>query len=112
MKINVLMTAIMLMTSVTAYSADDKPKPVTAPGSKIYLIYLESATQGRSYVLEAVEPVEFKGVKCLKGRHADITWVKDRICYIPVDKISTIVEYDSLEQYKQDIQKFREAQLK
>jgi ubiquitin C-terminal hydrolase len=100
---------MMVMLSVSSYSADEKPKADTAVSSKVYVVYIE---QGKSYVLEGVEGVDFKGVKCLKGRHADITWAKGKICYVPVDKVSVIMEFDSLEQYKEDIQKFRDQQLK
>ena len=109
MKTKVLLAAMMLMLSVSSYSADEKSKADTIVGTKVYLVYIE---QGKSYVLEGVEGVDFKGVKCLKGRHADITWAKGKICYVPVDKISVIMEFDSLEQYKEDIQKFRDQQLK
>ena len=112
MKIRVLMAAMALMLSVTSYSADDQPKAAPAPSAKLYLIYVGSGIQAKSYILEGVDDVEFKGIKCLKGRHADITWTKGKICYIPVNQISAILEYDSLEQYTQDIQKYRDAQLK
>ncbi|MGD0060149.1 MAG: hypothetical protein ABSD58_12105 [Verrucomicrobiia bacterium] len=108
MRICVPIAVMMVMFSAVSYSADNAPKG-NASSAKIYVVYLEG---GRSYVLEGVEGVDFNGVKCLKGRHADITWAKGKICYIPVDKISAIMEYDSLDQYMQDIQKYRDSQLK
>jgi hypothetical protein len=104
MKITVLLAAMMVMLSAASYSADEKPKDIAAPDSKLYAIYL---VQSKTY-----EGVDFKGVKCLKGRHADISWAKGKICYIPVDQISAIMEYDSLEHYKEDIEKYRDQQLK
>jgi len=112
MKINILMTAMMLMLSVTSYSADEKAKTDASPSPKLYVIYVQYANQDRSYLLENVEGVDFNGVKCLKGRHADISWLKGKICYIPVTRISAMIEYDTMEQYVQDIQKYRDAQLK
>jgi hypothetical protein len=109
MKVTVLLATMMVVLSTATYSGDEKPKDVTLPGSKLYVIYL---VQWKSYVLEAVEGVDFNGVKCLKGRHADISWARGKICYIPIDQISTIVEYDSLQQYKEDIEKYRNQQLK
>ena len=109
MRTSVLLTAVMLTLLVPAYAADDKPKTDAAADTKVYVIYLDA---GKSYTLEGVEGVDFKGVKCLKGRHSDITWAKGKMCYIPVDKISAIMEFDSFEQYKEDIQKFRDQQLK
>ena len=109
MKITVLLTAMMVVFSSASYSADENPKGITSPDSKLYVIYL---VQGKSYALEGVEGVDFKGIKCLKGRHADISWAKGKICYIPVDQISAIVEYDSLQQYKENIEKYRDQQLK
>ena len=108
MRIGVPIAVMVVMLSAVSYSADSTPKG-DASSAKIYVIYLDG---GRSYVLEGVEGVDFNGVKCLKGRHADITWAKGRICYIPVGKISAIMEYDSLDQYMQDIQKYRDSQLK
>jgi hypothetical protein len=110
MKITVVLATIMVVLSAASYSADEKAKGIASSDSKLYVIYLVQA--GKTYVLEGVEGVDFKGVKCLKGRHADIGWPKGKICYIPVDQISLIKEYDSLEQYKEDIQKYRDQQMK
>jgi len=109
MKITVLLATTMALLSSASYGADEKAKDITSPDSKLYVVYL---VQWKSYALEGIEGVDFKGVKCLKGRHADISWAKGKICYIPIDQISAIVEYDSLQQYKQDIEKYRDQQLK
>jgi hypothetical protein len=110
MKITLLLATMMVVLSAASYSADEKARGIASPNSQLYVIYLEPG--GKTYVLDGVEGVDFKGVKCLKGRHADIGWPKGKICYIPVDHISLIMEYDSLEQYKEDVQKFRDQQMK
>jgi len=110
MRASVLLIAMLLIFSVPSYSGDEKPKSEAAPDAKVYLVY--STMQGRTAVLEGVEVVDFKGIKCLKGRHADLTWSKGKVYYIPVDKIESIIEFDSLEQYKQAVQNFHEGQMK
>jgi hypothetical protein len=111
MKVCVLVTALLLMTAVIFCRGDEKTEVDVASDSKIYVVYVQTSPE-KSFILEAVETVDFKGLKCLKGRHADISWAKDQICYIPIDKIDSIVEVASLEKYKQAIQAYREAQLK
>jgi hypothetical protein len=109
MKTKALSIATMLMFALCSYSEDEKKKPENATDTKIYVIYLGSSA---SYVLENVERADFMGIKCLKGRFVDMTWVKGKICYVPVDKISVINEFDSFDQYKEAIQKFRDQQMK
>ena len=75
---------------------------------KVYAVYL-SATS--TYVLQGIEPVVFNGIKCLKGEHVNISWVKNKIVYIPVDKVSLIVEYNSVEEFKQTISTFQKGQM-
>ena len=70
MRICVPIAVMMVVLSGVSYSADSAPKG-DASSAKVYIVYLDG---GRSYVLEGVEGVDFNGVKCLKGRHADITW--------------------------------------
>lgn len=80
------------------------------PAKKIYAIYV-SDFHSSSYVLGDVEASDFNGVKCLKGKQVDLTWVANRTVYIPVEKIENIVEYDSLEEYKNDIDKYNKKRL-
>lgn len=74
---------------------------------KIYVVYLGGDTSKGmiTYILEDIELTEFNGIKCLKGKHSNISWVANKTVYLPVDKILGIVEYDSLNQYKEDIEK-------
>lgn len=111
MKTGMLLTAMMLVVVVSAYGADEKLKVETVSSAKVYVLYLTLATQPATYILEGVEAADFHGVKCLKGRFADISWMKGKLTYVPVENISAIVEYDSLEQYKEVIQKYSDKQM-
>jgi len=75
---------------------------------KVYAVYLGATS---SYVLQDIEPVEFNGIKCLKGEHVNISWIKNKVVYIPVDKVSLIVEYNSVEEFKQTISTFQKGQM-
>ena len=113
MKTGILLTVMMLMIAVTGYSADENLKTSPVAPAKLYVVYLSFVQAGQTvtYVLEAVEAADFHGIKCIRGRFADLSWMKGKVCYVPLDKVSAIVEYNSLEQYKEDIQKFSQKQL-
>ena len=108
--------AILLICGTTI-SAPEKaetpasPKADAKPSSKIYQIYVEGMTGG-SYALENIEYVDFHGVKCLKGRQIDVSWLKNKVVYIPTDKVISVVEFDSLEDLKACIQSFQQSQMK
>ncbi|MGA2604350.1 MAG: hypothetical protein ABSG14_08990 [Verrucomicrobiia bacterium] len=108
MRMGVPIAVLLLIFSAVSYSADDKPKS-GAVGGKVYAIFLGTRS---SYALEGVEAVDFNGVKCLKGRHVDMTWAAGKTCYIPVDRIDSIVEYESFDQYKQNLHEYQENRLK
>jgi hypothetical protein len=82
------------------------------PVKKIYVIYVTGETaRPATYILEDVEATEFNGIKCLKGKHVDMYWVANKMLYVPIDKILLIVEYDSLSQYKENMEKYHKKQL-
>jgi len=82
-----------------------------AAEKKISVICLSSEMHSTTYVLEDVEQAEFNGIKCLKGKHVDLYWVANRTVYIPVSQISVIIEYDSLSQYKESLEKYHKKQM-
>jgi hypothetical protein len=86
-------------------------KRTVEPVKKVYAIYVAGEMRSASYILEDIEAAEFNGIKCLKGKHVDLYWVANRIVYIPVDKISMIIEYNSLSQFKEDIEKYHKKEL-
>jgi hypothetical protein len=102
----IFISTVMLFCSVYSF-AQDSAKPV----QKVYAIYTTD-TRGTFYLLENIESVDFQGIKCLKGKPSDIGWVKDTTAvYIPMDKILDILEYNSLQQYKDMVQKYNEKKL-
>ena len=98
------MFTLMLFSSAPSY-AEEKAEPE----KKVYVIYLEGYKS--SYILEDLEATDFDGIKCLKGRQVDLSWVRNKVVYVPVDKVSNIVEYDSLDQYKKDVETYQKKRL-
>lgn len=88
------MSVMMTFFSVLSYAQSQTPK-------KVYAIYINDA-QGSSFVLQDAEAADFNGVKCVKGTHVGAGWAVNRTVYIPVDRITDIVQEDSLDQYKAD----------
>ena len=43
---------------------------------------------------------DFHGMKCLTGRFIEDGWVKNKVCHIPLDKISSIIEFSSLADFR------------
>ncbi len=107
MKPQEILTILFFVSSISLRSEDSKPK--VEPSQKVYAIYSSSRS---SYVLTDIETAEFHGIECLKGRHIDLSWIKDRICYLPVTTISMIIEYDSLDDYKNSMRETTEDRLK
>jgi hypothetical protein len=103
--LSIIVSSMVMLCSVHSF-AQQKDEPA----KKVYLIYVNNF-RSSSYVLEGIESSDFNGVKCLKGTHVDLTWVANRTIYIPVDKIEEIIEYDSISQYKEDIDKYNKKKL-
>lgn len=91
--------------------AEKTTQQTAEPAKKVYVIFVNEVRLSTTYILEDVEAAEFNGVKCLKGKQVDISWVANKTVYIPVDKISVIVEYDSLSQYKENVAKYQKIQM-
>jgi len=111
-----LLAGIVLMSSLcTCFSGELKSESDTSTKSspaksQIYAIYLMDGKA--SYILADVETCDFHGIKSLKGKHVDMTWVKNRIIYVPTDKISAIIEYSSFEEYKTVMDNFQKERFK
>jgi hypothetical protein len=109
MKIKILLTVIAI--SLTPCSrGEDKDNLERVADQKVYVINLAQERNG--YVLTEVESADFNGIKCLIGRHVDMSWVKGKICYIPIETVSVIVEFDSLEDYKESLKQLAEDRMK
>jgi len=71
----------------------------------IYAVY-ESETL---YLFEDIESVQLASVSCVKGVALDVgkdNWRTGLTFYLPVDRITRIIEYDSLEHFKKVIADF------
>ena len=73
--------------------------------NKVYIVYLNDAKISIAYIVANIEAVDFQGIKCLKATAADLPgWFKmTKAAYFPVDKVLTVVEYDSLDDYKNSL---------
>lgn len=99
----VCMFIMVFFVSVSGYAEE-----TVNSAKKVYVCYLDGET---TYVLEDVGMAEFNGIQCLKGRHANLSWVRNKVVYLPVNKISAVLEYDSVEQYISDIEDFSKKQI-
>lgn len=115
MKRTVLMAAILIISSTLVNSwADDmtNEKEVQTKsvkeGGTVFLMYLGD---DHTIVLQDLEVVDLKGVKFWKGRHIDMTWMKNKPIYVALDNVKQIVEYDSVEQYQQSILEFQKSKM-
>jgi len=111
MKPLVIALALLAMYCACSYSADEKSESATATSGAVYTIYVGTHGDGAGYVLENVDAVDFKGVKCLKGSHVNLTWARGKVCYVPVDKIDLIMEFASFDAYKNEIREHRDNEL-
>jgi hypothetical protein len=68
-----------------------------------------------SYVLTDMAPVEFMGLRCLKRTYAgpgsSVRWLVGQPTYIPLDKILTINEFESLNAYTKSAGAARSGKL-
>ncbi len=105
-----LMFLFLMLTVIFGYSrlsvAEEGSPTTTAPAMKIYAVYFDAANGGW-YNLADMEIVDFKGIKCLKGKHITThdSWLKNRVVYIPVDKVTSIVVFNSLADFSETPEK-------
>lgn len=72
----------------------------------VYNIYLERDTT----LLGGLTSVEFLGIPCLCGVALQVgkrtDWIAGSKVYIPVDKVTRIIEYASVESYRKMLAEF------
>lgn len=96
-----LMLTILFGFSQFSIAQDESKSPNT-PGIKIYTVYSGDSTPNWN-TISNLETVEFNGIKCLKGQEVPTknkSWMENKVVYIPIDKITMIVEFNSLEDFK------------
>lgn len=109
----ILATAI-LFSSIDARN-EDPTKPSKQPATSldgntlVHAFYLDDDS---AYVLSGIEEIDFHGIKCIKGNHVDQAWIRNRVIYIPVAKIITILEYASFDEYIQNMEAAQKERLK
>lgn len=97
----IFMVSLILFSSMTGFAQE----PVAGQSSnKVYIVYLNDAKVD-AYIVTNIEAVDFQGIKCLKATAADLPgWFRaTKAVYFPVDKVSNIVEYNSLDEYKNSL---------
>ena len=105
----VIYTFILILFSSSSFAQE---KTADQPVKKVYAVYLTDM-RGTSYIVEDLQSVDFLGVKCLKGTASKLPgWVKDTTAlYFPVDKIQSVLEYNSLKDYKESDERYSKKQL-
>jgi hypothetical protein len=116
----VIVVAVISFSTVFVTNAEEPEKPEvnsaeqSGDKQKIYAVYVKSASfQEESYVLQPLDEISFKGIKCLTGTYARSGyWTSGKKIYIPVDSVNHIIEFDSLESYEKAVGKYTEKQMK
>jgi hypothetical protein len=82
---------------------------------KVYQFNVKKDLAGTSYVLMDATSVEFLGMKCVRGKHRPLKeafWTNGNIIYIPVEMISSVVEFESYDAYRDAVKRFNEEKMK
>ncbi len=87
---------------------------MTNGGGAIYMVVVadRGVDKPSNYVLAELEAVEFKGVRCFKGRLANVDprhFMAERIAYFPVDKVLMITEFESMAAYQEAAKRHKDA---
>ncbi|MBX3437369.1 MAG: hypothetical protein KF861_07770 [Planctomycetaceae bacterium] len=100
----VLLTACGTPNSQSAPDVADPPNDV--PPGRVFDIYLDAGENTPSYLLEGMTEEVFLGMRCVKGTYANphVAWLHGTVIRIPVDKITLIAEFPSLEDYLKRIE--------
>jgi hypothetical protein len=81
-------------------------------GGAVYMVVVGDRGNGTNYAVADLEPVEFMGLRCLKGRFFSIDprhFMADRVACFPVEKVLLITEYESMAAYQEAARRHREA---
>jgi hypothetical protein len=82
---------------------------------KVYQFNVKKDLTSTSFVLMDAKPVEFLGMKCIRGKHRPMKesfWTNGNIIYIPFEMITSVVEFDSYEAYREAVKRFNEEKIK
>ena len=66
----------------------------------VFAVYQQGETM---HLFGAMEPVEFRGISCVKGvalRASKEDWRAGLTIYLPTASVRRVVEYSSIEQYR------------
>jgi len=85
---------------------DAKVSDVGFLKDRIYLVYTEESTGA---TLERVEITQIGGLKFLKGESVRAgNWICGKTVYLPLGKVTCIVEFESMAQYEEAKAKYDE----
>ena len=111
----IIVVAVISFSTVFVTNAEEPEKSEvnsaeqSGDKQKIYAVYVKED----SYVLQPLDEISFKGIKCLTGTYARSGyWTSGKKIYIPVDNVNHIIEFDSLESYEKAVEKYTEKQMK
>ncbi len=90
-----LFVGVILMLCLSIHTNTDAAAGDTTDQSKVYRVGYGSTW----CALQGVEAAEFCGIRCLKGRLISEKGAVSGIRYIPIDKVLSVSEYTSIEEY-------------
>jgi hypothetical protein len=88
----------------TAYEKKTQHKERNADvnPSAVYVIYTTAKSGTQGYVILAPEREDFQGIPCVKG--SGVTgWLQNKKIHLPVEKITSIIECKSMEEWQESI---------
>jgi hypothetical protein len=101
-----------------ALTLSDRQTPIegSAMSTKVYQVYIAANTESASYLLADATREEFMGVPCIKGTYRPHTssshWLAGQVIYIPLDKVLTVIEYESFEAYRDALKRHYDEKSK
>jgi hypothetical protein len=81
--------------------------PETKNTQKVYGIYTDGISSSGN-VLTDVSRVAYFGIESIKGKSV-YSWTDGKTVYIPVQKIRSIIEFDSIDDYNTAMKKFKSS---
>lgn len=90
-----VITVGFLGTDPVAAQKEDSPKEVK-PGPAVCAVYVENSTE--PLLLSSVHLVDYLGTSCVQG--SGLSWFNGRRVYVPVSKITTVVEIGTVDNFE------------
>ncbi|MFT3786814.1 MAG: hypothetical protein QM770_11715 [Tepidisphaeraceae bacterium] len=91
-------------------------KRTTPASKKVYLVYVTGGSPGESYLLTDATTETFMGMNCIRGFYelpnAKWHFIAERTIRIPYARVQMIVEYDSIDTYKQAVKRHYDEKTK